>query len=185
MFRLSVGGGLELRQFEEVHTDELFRVIDHNRAYLREWLPWVDGSRLPSDTRHFIRTAREQFENQDTISSGIWVDGQLAGAIGVHKIDWANRNTSIGYWLDAAQQGRGIMTRACRAMVDHVFREFGLHRLEIRCATGNERSCAIPHRLGFTREGVLRETQWLYDRFVDLVVWSMLDDDWRKRESKC
>ena len=53
MFRLSVGGGLELRQFEEVHTDELFRVIDHNRAYLREWLPWVDGSRLASDTRTY------------------------------------------------------------------------------------------------------------------------------------
>jgi ribosomal-protein-serine acetyltransferase len=50
--------------------------------------------------------------------------------------------------------------------------------VEIRCATGNTRSCAIPERLGFSREGVLREAEWVNGRFLDLVVWSLLEQDY-------
>ena len=54
-----------------------------------------------------------------------------------------------------------------------------MHRVEIRCATGNTRSCAIPARLGFTREGVLREAEIVGGRFLDLVVWSLLEQDYQ------
>jgi ribosomal-protein-serine acetyltransferase len=64
-------------------------------------------------------------------------------------------------------------------MLDYLFDELGLHRVEIRCGTGNTRSCAIPERLGFTREGVLRQGEWVNDRWVDLVVWGMLEVEWR------
>ncbi len=90
-----------------------------------------------------------------------------------------NRSASIGYWLDAAFEGRGIATRCCRAMLDYAFGEMAMHRVEIRCATHNERSCAIPARLGFTREGVLREAEWVHDGYHDLVVWSMLSGEWK------
>ncbi len=70
------------------------------------------------------------------------------------------------------------MTRACRALVDYAFAKLQLNRVEIRCATGNLRSQAIPERLGFTREGTLREGEWLYDHFVDLIVYSMLAREW-------
>ena len=68
-------------------------------------------------------------------------------------------------------------------MLDHIFDELGLHRVEIRCGTGNLRSCAIPERLGFTREGVVREAEWVNDRWVDLVVWGILEEDWRRRRA--
>ncbi len=70
------------------------------------------------------------------------------------------------------------MTAACRAMVNHAFDELNLHRVEIKCATGNRKSCAIPERLGFTKEGVIKDGEWLYDRFVDLVLYRMLDQEW-------
>ncbi|MGD0868414.1 MAG: GNAT family protein [Bryobacteraceae bacterium] len=63
-----------------------------------------------------------------------------------------------------------------------VFGEIGLHRGEIRRATGNTRSCAIPQRLAFTPEGVLREAEWVNPRWLDLAVWSMLEQDWRRRD---
>jgi ribosomal-protein-serine acetyltransferase len=53
--------------------------------------------------------------------------------------------------------------------------------VEIRCGTGNRKSCAIPERLGFQREGVAREADWVSGRWVDLVIWSMLEDEWKKR----
>ncbi len=71
------------------------------------------------------------------------------------------------------------MTNCCRAMVSLGFREFELNRMEIRCATENKRSCAIPERLGFTREGVLRDAEWVYDRFVDLAIYGMLEREWK------
>jgi ribosomal-protein-serine acetyltransferase len=67
------------------------------------------------------------------------------------------------------------MTAACRAVVRHAFAEMHLQRVVIRCAVENRRSRAIPERLGFKLEGVEREAEWLYDHFVDLAVYSLLE----------
>ncbi len=72
------------------------------------------------------------------------------------------------------------MTRACRALVGHAFTELNLNRVEIRCASDNARSCAIPERLSFRREGLLREAEWLYDRFVDHVVYGLIRSEWNE-----
>ena len=110
----------------------------------------------------------------------IFLGGALAAFIAMHQIDWLRKSTSIGYWLDAQHKGRGVATEACRAFVNEAFTAYGLHRVEIRCGTGNTRSCAIPQRLGFTREGIAGEAEWVTDRWVDLVVWGMLERDWRR-----
>jgi ribosomal-protein-serine acetyltransferase len=98
--------------------------------------------------------------------------------VGLHRIDWANRRTSIGYWIAEAHEGKGLVTRACGGLLEYVFGELGLHHVEIACAPRNIRSCAIAERLGFQREGVLREREWLYDHFVDHVVYGMLASEW-------
>ena len=156
----------------------MFAAVDRNRQHLRRWLPWVDRSHSPEDIGIFLEHSLAAFARGEELHAGIWIRGQLAGSVGHHKIDAPNRSTSIGYWLDAAAEGKGVMTRCCRALLQHLFVERGLHRVEIRCATGNTRSCAIPARLGFAREGVLREAEWVNDRFYDLVVWSLLEQDY-------
>ena len=179
MFSLRIDDDLELRLLEERHAEALSALSDQNRAYLRLWMPWVDQSRTVEDRRNFIKRSLEQFANNDGFAAGIWFRGRLAGVIGIHRIDRLNRTTSIGYWLGSSFQGRGIMTRACRALVDCAFNELGLNRVEIRCATENRKSRAISERLGFTQEGVIRQAEWLYDHFVDHVVYGMLAGEWR------
>lgn len=179
MFRFKISDDLELRLFEERHADALFALSDQNRNYLREWLPWVDATRTVEDTRRFIRDALARYAANEGFSAGIWYRDWLAGGIGVHKIDWLNRNTSIGYWLTEGLQGKGVVTSACRAVLNHLFGEPKLNRVEIRCGLGNRKSRAIPERLGFTEEGIVRQAQWVNDRFVDLVVYGMLARDWR------
>jgi ribosomal-protein-serine acetyltransferase len=183
MFRLEVAPGLELRQFEPRDANAAFAAVTRLRPYLREWLPWVDETRSALDIRSFIARAVTQYEEGHGPQAGIWLDGALVGSVGCHPIDWANRSCSIGYWLDAACQGRGIMTRCCTAMLDYLVGDVRLHRVEIRCGVGNVKSCAIPRRLGFVREGVVREAEWVNDRWVDLVVWGMLAQDWEARKS--
>ena len=178
MFRCPVDADIEIRLFEPEHIPQMFAAVERNRQHLRRWLPWVDRTLTPEDIRGFVEQTLAAFERGEELHAGVWIGGTLAGAVGHHRIDAASRNTSIGYWLDSAAEGKGIMTRCCRAMLRYLFAERGLHRVEIRCATGNTRSCAIPARLGFTREGVLREAEWVNDRYFDLVVWSMLEQDY-------
>ena len=178
MFTRRIASDTELRSFEERHADGLFSLTDQNREHLQEWLPWLDNTKAAADTKSFIRKSLEQFADNNGFQAGIWVKGDLAGVGGYHRIDWRNRVTSIGYWLGASYQGQGIMTAACQALVEYAFHELKLNRVEIQCAPENKKSRAIPERLGFKQEGILREAEWLYDHFVDHVVYAILADEW-------
>lgn len=168
---------IELHPVELAHAEARFQLVNANRQHLRQWMAWVDGVRDVADAEAVIQQNMEQRQNDVAYQLGIWSKGRLCGAIGLHAIDWSNRLVSLGYWLDAAHQGRGIMTASCRAVVDHAFNELQLHRVIIRCAVDNRRSRAIPERLGFELEGILREAEWLYDHFVDLASYARLRHD--------
>ena len=159
-------------------ADELFHLTELNRSYLREWLPWVDNVKRLEDTRAFIRAARSQVSQNNGAQFSIRCNGRIVGIVGHHQIDWRNRLTSLGYWLGESDQGQGLVTAAIRVLVDQAFALARINRVEIRCAVGNYKSRAVPQRLRFLEEGVLRDAEWLYDHYVDHVVYSMLARDW-------
>jgi len=176
---IQAGEGVELQPMSLHHAERLYALIDRNRARLRQWLPWVQTSFCLDDLVAFVRDRERDNADRISLTTVIFADGEMCGSIGLHAIDQRDRYTSIGYWIDSAFEGRGIATRACRAIIDAGFRDYGLHRIVIQCATGNERSGAIARRLGFVEEGVLREAEWLYDHWVDLRVFSMLEHHWK------
>jgi ribosomal-protein-serine acetyltransferase len=167
-------GDLCLKPVESGEADALFALTDLNRTYLREWLPWLDASRTVRDTVGFIELSRKQLEKREALHCSIRYQDKIIGMIGFHRFDWGNRAASIGYWLASHMQGKGIVTHSCRLLTDFAFAELQLNRVEIRCAVGNAKSRAIPERLGFRNEGTIRDAEWLYDRFVDLVVYGLL-----------
>ena len=180
MFRRNIRDGVYLKLLEERHAAAVFAVVDSNRAYLRKWLPWVDDTTGVGYTLSFIKTSLQQFANNEGFSAGIWCGDEYAGTIGTHKINWLNRKVEIGYWIAAKFQGQGIVTDACRALMEHAFEEWKLNRVEIHCATGNKKSCAIPERLGFQLDGVLRKALFLHGKYVDSNVYGMLARDWKR-----
>lgn len=181
MLPCRIAPDISLELLEPRHAEALYALVDSNRVHLREWLPWVDATRSVADINVFIDGCRRQLADNNGFQTVIRVGDELAGVIGQHSIDWRNRATSLGYWLAEDMQGQGIMTRACRAHVEHAFGALNLHRVEIRCAVENARSRAIPERLGFRSEGVARDAEWLYDHFVDLVVYGLLVSEWHVR----
>ena len=184
MFRRTIRDDICLMLLEERHAPVVFAVVDRERAYLREWLPWVDLTTEAEDTLKFIQQSLQQFANNEGLVAGIWCGDEFAGTVGTHKIDWMNRKVEIGYWIASKCQGRGIVTDACRALTGHALEDWKLNRVEIHCATGNAKSCAIPERLGFKLEGVLREGQLLHGSYVDINVYGMLAGQWKKTNSK-
>ena len=175
---IAVSEHLALMPLEFRDADELFSLTDRNRTYLRHWLPWLDNITRPEDTRAFIRAAQAQASQNNGTQLAIRLNGRISGIVGHHQIDWRNRLTSLGYWVGEEFQGRGLVTAASRALVSHAFDHAQLNRVEIRCATENDKSRAIPMRLGFREEGLLQDAEWLYDHFVDHIVYAMLARDW-------
>lgn len=178
MFRLPVDATLDLVLLEPPHAPMLFALVDANRAHLRRYLPWVDGTLGPADSAQFIAASLEQFARGQAVQVGILSGGVLAGHCGTHAINWHQRRTGLGYWLGKDHQGQGLMTRAVRALATHAFTALGLHRLEIQAATDNVRSRAVAERVGFAYEGTARGAEWLHDRWADHANYAMLAEDW-------
>jgi ribosomal-protein-serine acetyltransferase len=155
-------------------AEAIFSLIDRNRDFLRQWLPWLDGTKATSDTKQFLEQQLLRFARGEALVVSIFYRGAAAGIAGFNSIDRNNRIGVIGYWLGEEFNGKGIMTRVVGELIG-IGREFySLQRIEIRCATDNARSRAIPERLGFTHEGTLRRAEKLYDRWDDLEVYAML-----------
>lgn len=179
MFALDVGGGLALRLHETRHAAELYDLVDRNREHLAPWFPWVETTRGLEDSRAFIERGLRRFAAGNGFEAGLVEDGQLVGCLGLHYVARPEDATEVGYWLARDAQGRGLMRRAIAGLLHHLFEDLGLNRVEIRCDPANARSRAVPERLGFEREGVLREAGVHGDRRFDHVVYGLLRADWR------
>jgi len=179
MLSLTVDQTLRLQLMESHQAPSLNALIEKNRTYLRPWLPWLDDNTGESDSRNFIECSRERYANRESLDMGIWQQEALVGVVGFNQFSWGSRCGEMGYWLDEQQQGAGIMTRCCRALLKHAFTDLDLNRVEIRCAVDNAPSRAIPERLSFRLEGQLRQAEWIYDRFVDHAIYGLLAEEYK------
>ena len=171
----------QLRRLQVSDAEALFSAVDQNREHLACWLPWPSATKTVRDTRDFICSKQELARANKGFAAALCCNQKIIGVIELHSIDWANWSSSVGYWIARAYQGQGLMTTACRTVLDYGFSALGLNRIEIRCAAENHRSKAIPQRLGFTHEGTLRQVQWLDNHYVDHLVYAILRQDWPNR----
>lgn len=162
----------------ERHTAPAFAVIDAERQRLSRWLPWVSRIQSLADERHFMERSCTLWDRREELH---WVvldrqTGAFVGSCGLHHIDWSVGLAELGYWISQGFEGSGRMREAVQAVQDAAF-GLGLRRLEVRCSANNERSAAIPERLGYHLDGVLRQNVWLGGSFVDTRVYSLLDGE--------
>lgn len=112
--------------------------------------------------------------------------GRVVGTVSLFRIDASNRRAEIGYALARVQQGRGLMNEALQALVgaafDHTpgapFDDLALHRLEADADPRNAASCRALERLGFRREGLLRERWQVGGEVSDSAWYGLLRPDW-------
>lgn len=183
LFQIQIHEHLMLKQLELSEAEALFALTEQNRTYLRQWLPWVDITKSIEDTKNYLYFCKNEYDRSQVINAGIWYGGQLVGCIGYNEVNRFHRFAKIGYWLSAHMQGKGIMTQTCEAMVRYGFQELNMNRLEIRVATENQKSQAIPKRLGFVYEGAIRQAEWLTDHFVDHMVFGILREEFDQMQN--
>lgn len=166
-FPVCVGDNIALNFLQEADANVLFNLIQKNRTYLRRWLPWIDSIKSYMDEVAFICTAKQQRQENKSLTLGIWYNSKLKGVIGFNQINLDRKTAEIGYWIDEEYQSQGIVTQSCRKLTEMGFRQLGLSAIFISCATENLKSQRIPIRLGFSLYETVKSKEWLYDHYVD------------------
>ncbi len=176
---ININHELTLRTIAIDDAEAVFALTNNSRENLREWLPWLDFTKELSDTKGYIEGCITGYEAKTSLTLVIIFRNKIVGIAGFNTINNTNKIAVIGYWLDKDAQGHGIMTTAVQALVQYAFDELQLNKVEIRVAVGNTKSRAIPERLHFTTEGTIRAAEWLYDHYVDHVLYGMLASEWK------
>lgn len=169
---------IKLQQTSPEHADGLFKAVDQNRVHLSKFLPWVSNMQKVTDFDEYIQYCMDLYDQQQEISFVIFLHQTIIGRIGLHHINQPNKSATIGYWLNRDMEGKGIISRSCKQIIDFAFTELGLNRIEIKAAVENTKSQAIPERLGFQREGISRQSEFVNGIYLDLVVFSILKEEW-------
>lgn len=177
-FNIDANVQLELTALH--HAEGLYLATDANREHLSAFLPWVKHMQSVSDFKNYLVHCEHLYKQNKEVSFVIFHHGVIAGRVGLHNIDQQHKNASIGYWLTKDAEGNGIIIRSCTTLITYAFQQLGLNRIEIKAAVNNLKSKSIAEKLGFRKEGVQREAEYLNDEFADLAIYSLLRSEWNQ-----
>lgn len=180
MMDFDIDPNIKMRLMEERDAPAMFAASERNREHLRPWMPWIEVTNCVEDTLTFVKSALVERERGNGYQYVIMEGENVIGTLGHHHYNARDHEIYIGYWLDAEYQGRGIMTRACRALIDLTFEHMPIHRMVIQANVENLASRKVAERLGFTFEGVAREAELVNGAYRDLAIYSLLDREWNK-----
>jgi [ribosomal protein S5]-alanine N-acetyltransferase len=177
---------LLLRPLQEGDAESLFAIFS-DPAVMRYWStpPWTD----PAQAMRLLEGEREALAGRRDLRLGLVPHdggGQVVGTLSLYRIDTGCRRADIGYALARAAQGRGLMNEALAAVIelafDHragaPFDDLLLNRLEADIDPRNAPSCRALERLGFLREGLLRERWIVAGEVSDSAMYGLLRNDW-------
>lgn len=182
MFSHQIDNNIKLCLPELHMAEELTDVVRKNLGHLQPWMPWAVDDYSVESAREWIHRTLSEFAEDGRFNAIILVDDRPVGTIGFHNLNTAHGSAEIGYWIDKGQEGRGIITRCARALIDYLFNVRGLNRVQINCNVENVRSRAIPERLGFTLEGIHRQVERVQGRFGDWAVYALLREEWKAKK---
>jgi ribosomal-protein-serine acetyltransferase len=180
VFALPLGDDAQLRPLEPWQAEEFLAHIERCRPYVDPWIPWATLSTDLSSATDVLRRYADRQAADTARIYGIWLDGTLVGGVMFTKFDAASGVCEVGCWLEEDATGRGLVTGACRALIDWAFTERGMVRAEWWVSTGNDRSIDVARRLGMTRDGVLRQRSAYRGVRRDSEVWAVLSEEWGK-----
>lgn len=179
MFSYQIDENLKLILPQHHHAEEITEVVKENLDQLKLWMPWATDAYSIDSAREFIKHNLTEYAENGSFNASIILDGKFVGGVGFHNLDLKNKLAHAGYWLAKDAQGKGIITKCCRALFDYLFGEFGLNRIQINCNVENTKSRAIPERLEFQLEGIHRQVEFFDNHFGDWAIYAMLKQDWK------
>lgn len=173
MFSMKVDDEIELGLVDRTYVKAYVKATRENYDHLMKWMGWPLFCRTEQDFFNFINGYLHDYAAGRSMNCGIFYKGEMVGGIGFHFIDYSLGKLQLGYWLVQHAQGKGIVTRSCRRMMDYAFNTLNMKKVEIRVAPENKASCAVCERLGMRLEGVITCSENLSGKIVDHAVYAL------------
>jgi len=173
---------LILRRFTRRDAASLDDGIRASLPDLNQWLPWARMDYGSEDTAAFIRESIQAWKDDRAWDYSIRPrgnQGRHLGNVSLWNVSQPGRIGEIGYWIRSDETNGGICTEAVGRVLDEAYGELGFHKTILRIAVGNDASDRVASKLGFTREGVLREELLIRGNWVDHSLWSLIDREYR------
>jgi ribosomal-protein-serine acetyltransferase len=158
------------------HAAALYELSVVSAPELEPFMAWMEDI-SPAATKAFTTEAARGWDQATGWSFTIVCEGKVAGTVGLEKYMPLWASAEIGYWMDSRLAGRGLMTEAASAVVAFGFEEVGLHRISLQAAPENAGSLAVARKLGFEREGLLRDASRGVAEYHDCVIFGLLESD--------
>lgn len=136
--------------------------------------------RSEAEAEELVAELAEEWAAGRSFFAGIFDkgSGQWLGQLYIGVVDCQTPEVELGYVVDQEHEGQGIITESVIAALRHVFRDLGAHRVRLRCDETNVRSYRVAERIGFVREGLLREDHLQPDgTFTGTYVYGLLEGD--------
>ncbi|RLC55864.1 MAG: N-acetyltransferase [Chloroflexota bacterium] len=176
-----VGEKVRLRPIER---DDLPRYVEwfadpEVRRYLALYLPFS----LAQEERWFENLLERLERREDVVLAIETAEGVHIGNVGLHRIDWRNRNAELGIAIgERSYWNQGYGTDAIRTLLGLAFREMNLYRVFLRVDADNVRGIRCYEKAGFRREGVLREAVFKEGAYHDQYIMSILQSEFEANE---
>lgn len=165
---------LTLRLLTERDSSDFHQLVKKNRDFFSQSGAAISNLVSEEDAAKSVHKRCEEYINNTGVSFAIRLNEALIGIIGIRALDWSNQKCSIGYFLSEEVAGKGIGTKSVVAVVSFCFEMLRLNRIEATTATINKRSIALLEKLGFKREGTLRQHFLVGSHFIDDHAYSLL-----------
>lgn len=178
--QLIIDDEITLKTVQLDDVEYRYKVIDENREFLKKWLGWLDFYEKPEDLLKYTKVCQERENKKEAFAFGIYYLNEFVGCIEIQDINYRNKKCEIGYWLSKKFNGKGIMSRSCKAVINYIFEELKLNKISILAATENHQSQAIPEKLKFIKEGTLMDNECLYGKFVDDYIYGITKKIWEE-----
>ncbi|KZN66492.1 hypothetical protein N473_08865 [Pseudoalteromonas luteoviolacea CPMOR-1] len=178
MEKFEVSDEISLKLLSLSDAPTLFALVNDNRQYLKQWLPWLDSTQTVQDSEEFIKTTHQQLQSGLGLMGGIYLNQNLVGMCGYHPIDKVNGNASIGYWLAQQYQGQGVATKCVHFLIDHAFSTLALNKVSLSIAEHNYKSQDIALRLGLVNKEFKPDAEFLYDHRVNHLCYWVEYSEW-------
>lgn len=149
-----------------------------NRAWLKPWEATNPEAPNNFDFRRQIRALLRQQTEQIGVPFVIEIEGEVVGQINVSNILYGSvSGASIGYWISPAFAGRGIMPKAVALVIDYLFVQVGLHRVQIDVRPENKASLRVVEKLGLRYEGYKRKYIHIDGQWRDHYSFAITEDE--------
>lgn len=182
MITLPVNDEIQLRNFVVEDAQQLFALVNENRAHLRRWFAWVDETRQPKHSLDFIEQSLNWLQAREGFAWAILYNNQIIGSVGMMHWNHQLQRAQVGYWLVKEFEGKGIVNKSLVALLNYIFEQLAMNKVEIHFIPANTRSAAVASRLGAKTEGILRESYLLHGKLEDLVITGILKSEWLNKK---